>query len=382
MNSFMFGIKIGQITGGGVLAIVLLMLFVYFLATKNRFFTILQEGTYKALEFIGGGAPVFIWSFKGHAVDDEGYLYEKKEVEVVDENGGGKKKKIMWHRNGWGKKDGGFDPIEVSKDINELSERPPGKIVKGFYFTGLHQPHIDEFRWTSQEQRSEKEEGGEIKVVGVFSKKPLDYVTLKYDVYLMIIPGVELRGMVPVVLTMLLTAKIVNLYKPIYRVQKWLETAINEIATSFRPYVRGVKHEIEQPDGKKIEVCGYDFDEMTAYASGEDYSTDEFFKKTQLNAKIEYHWGARITKFGLFSVDPMIKKHAEIAAKPWEAEREVKRLAIEWQRIKDFKDDGRFIKYMETLREMASREGKVVFLPVGDALSLVERWMVGKGGQQ
>lgn len=377
MNELLFGIKIGQITGGGLFVAALFALFIYFLATKNLLFTIVQEGTYKALEFLGGGAPVLIWSFKGHAVDEDGYLYEKKEKKKKDGE-----REMVWYRNGWKKNGVKFEEEELEKPLSELSERPPGKIWKGFFFTGLHRPHIDEFRWTSQEQRSEKEGEGEVKVVGVFSKKPLDYATLKYDVYLMIIPGVELRGMVPAILTLLLTAKIVNLYKPIYRVQKWLETAINETATAFRPYIRNAEREIDQPDGSKLKIRGYDFDEMTAFASGEEYSTDPFFNATQLNAKIEYHWGVRITKLGVFSVDPMIKKHAEIAAKPWEAEREVKRLAMEWQRIKDFKDDGRFIKYMETLRELATQEGKVVFLPVGDALSLVERWISKGGGQQ
>lgn len=65
-------------------------------------------------------------------------------------------------------------------------------------------------------------------------KQTIDYILVKVDVYWAQVKKAEDKKMLPLDVELVLTIRVVNPYKALFRVQNWLETAINRIEPAVR----------------------------------------------------------------------------------------------------------------------------------------------------
>lgn len=71
----------------------------------------------------------------------------------------------------------------------------------------------------------------------------IDYILLRDDVYWAKVDRCEDANLFPLELELLLTIRIINPYKAIFNIQKWLEAVINRIKPFIRQYITGDEYE-------------------------------------------------------------------------------------------------------------------------------------------
>lgn len=358
LEDFLLGIYIG----GGLVAIFAVVVGVFYLIYQlgkhNIVFAFVDEGTAKAIKRFG--------QFKRCVIAYKGYSLNPESLDVTP--------------------DAASFPQKEKKDQRgkERKLRIWPKWLGGLRFVGI--PFVDvvhayNFRWTSFEQtaKEKKEVGGVITGRGesifefVHTEKIIDYIILRDDVYPLVLKEIELEGMVPVDITLLLLIRIKNPYKALFRTQNWLETTENRISSLFRSYIR------KEKDGE-----GMTFEKLTAYAEKmekEDVE-DPFLEETGLGHSLEEEYGVKVKKVGLVSVSASGKRgeaYVAAASKKWEASREVDRLKEEWGKIVEFGEPGLFIRLMEAIEKSSEKPGNWI-IPVGDLRRLVGEFAGKKKG--
>lgn len=156
------------------------------LAKKNLFFTLVEEGTAKAIMSFGGFQKI-IFQYRGKKMTAEGDIKNLPNEEQQE--------------TFWKKQIGGLRWLGI-----------PG--LKSLYVY-------------------KKPQSGEI----VERDRDQDYILLKNDVYLAVVKSAEADEMVPLDVQLLITTQCINPYKALFGVQDWLEMIINRSEATFRQYV-------------------------------------------------------------------------------------------------------------------------------------------------
>ena len=334
MESFLFGVQIGASILTVVLAIFLPIVLVYFLAKNNIFFTIVQEGTAKAILKFGKFHKI-IMIYTGYQLDAN---WEVRSENEKDKNG----------------KDIKFQPKPL---------RIGGLVWVGIPF--VHSVYRYNFTWVSFEQR---EEGGKLveKTVSHTEEK-IDYILVQDDVYYSFIKEAETDGMVPVDVDMLLTIGITNPYKALFRIQNWLEVTFNRAKPALRDFVRKSSFENLIKQG-----------------------ADEFLEGTKVDEALKNEYGVNLKKVGIVNIDPAGDKkaeYAEAATKEWLAQKdhaqiktladaEVDRMDRVYKKIVSYKEAGLFIRMTEALEEAGRGPSNLIF-PFGSIQSMLKGWFEG-----
>lgn len=335
MKEFLAGIYIG-LTFVAIIGIFFgLVILIYFLAKNNIFFTFVQEGTAKVILTFGQFSRAII-SYVGHELNEEWEVVEKKSPKIITELL--KKTKL-----------GGLKPIGIPL---------------------IHSVHAYKFKWASFEQ-IEGQEGVAHKVVP--HEKIIDYILVQDDVYYTFLEKAETKGMVPIDVSMLLTIKIVNVYKALFKVQDWLEATLNQIKPSLREFI-GTREfeELTNPEGKE---------KM-------DGKFKNFLTESKIDEFLKENYGVELRKAEIVTIDPSGErgtKYVEAASKKWEAEKEkdrikiianaeAKRIEKVYDKIQGYGDMGLFIQATEAIKE-AGKSGNLVIFPFGSVQSLLEGWL-------
>lgn len=335
-KEFLSGLKIGF----WIISPLVLFGLVYFLAKVNLFFTFVEEGMAKAIVKFGKFHRIII-SYEGFRLKKDHGL----------------------------KKSGQINYDFLSWLSNKLG-------LDGLRWVGIpfiHSVHTYEFRWTSYEQA---EEGGKLVQRVVVKKKRIDYILLQDDVYYAFIRAAETKDKVPVDVDILLTIRITNPYKALFRVQSWLEATENQLKPVLRSYIakKSFSKLIERMDGKTRSA-----DDLLKWpvetSNGKNVSLDFY---------LDSRYGVRVKKIGFVRIDP-IEKHQEIALKKWEAEREAERIGVianaEADRlqkvvgkIKELGDTGTLIRTLEALEKTGEGQGNTVLFPLGSLKDITKAW--------
>ncbi len=106
--------------------------------------------------------------------------------------------------------------------------------IRWYGFWPLWTIHKYRFRWKSPRPDGTIVDHDEV----------LNSVLLKDFVYAIEIKGAEERDKIPLDITLLLTVRVVNPYKALFKVQDWLELVMNRTAPLFREYV--ARHTYEE----------------------------------------------------------------------------------------------------------------------------------------
>lgn len=171
-----------------------------FFAPRNLFFTGVQEGTAIAIMVGTGARAAFVdakMNLKGFAFDEDWNIVSAGTIR--------RKTESIFEKLGLG----GLASVGIP---------------------GIHRIHEYLFDWSSMLQN------GEIKP----HKESLNYISLRQDIYATRLLEAETgQSMVPVDITLLITAKVINPYKALFRVENWLEFVINRVKVPVRDYVAG-----------------------------------------------------------------------------------------------------------------------------------------------
>ncbi|MBN2197794.1 hypothetical protein JW698_01185 [Candidatus Wolfebacteria bacterium] len=335
MEHFLIGTYIGFGVIGVVVIIFVIIGLVYFLAKNNIIWTLAQEGRVKAIMQFNRFRKL-VMSYEDHVLDPETW--------DIKENVSSKLKKKFFSRLGL-------------------------KLV-GVPF--IHSVYTYPFRWTSFEQG---ENNGVLIQKTISHDELLDYILVQDDVYYSFIREAETRDMVPVDLDLLLTIRIVNPYKALFRVQNWLEATQNQLKPVLRSY-----------------ISDNSFSELIIRKEGLGREAENLLTTRDLGSYLERHYGVRIKKVGIVRIDPSGERgkiYQEAASKQWEAEKEsekirtladveVERIGKVYGKIEEF-PDGLSIKMMETIQAGSEKQGNwIIPFSVQDLF----KGLMNKGGDK
>ena len=212
------------------IAPIVAILIIYFsLASRNRWFTFVKEGTAKIV-VLGDKVVDVLIQFKGYTLDDDWNI-------ILEDT---------WTKNGKTlieKKDKLYEKIgkkevEVKKEEATEPRKEPWHPLGGLRYYGFY-PFKDiyghEFRWTgvTEDNKPDPHPSEEEREKGIL-KEHLDYIMVKDDVYYAILEEAEDVALLPLDLGLLFTIRIVNPYKALFKIENWLETVLNRSRTKVR----------------------------------------------------------------------------------------------------------------------------------------------------
>jgi len=215
------------------------------LAERNLFFTIADEGTAKAV-IVNGKFDRFIMSFMGREFTD-----------VVVEN-----------------------DIATRWDIGEADDveehRAALPFMRGIQWIGFppfNDIHQYKFTWSSLEEVPN--EKGELVKRPVQNSKRIDYVLVQSDIYVTRLEEAECKDKIPLNGNIIFAAKVVNPYKALYRIERWLESVENLLTARMREYFGA--HHYEELIELASNIAGDDSSElMEQFQSLIDFIKDKY----------------------------------------------------------------------------------------------------------
>lgn len=321
MKEFLLGVYIGSGIVGLAATVFALIVLLYFLAKNNLFFTFVEEGTAKAILKYGKFHRI-IMSYEGYDLNDDWDVIPKS----------GKKTRL-----------GGLKWV-------------------GIPF--IHSVYQYNFKWVSFEQ---EEKEGKLVQKAISHEKEIDYIIVQDDIYYTFVREAEAKGMVPLDIDALLTIRVLNPYKALFRVQDWLETTLNQ----FKPVLVGYT-------GQKL------FEELVEAQKQVGDTIHELLKISQIDENLEEDYGIHLKKIGIVNIDPAGergKKYVEAASKEWEAKKEAQRLDNIYKQIEEYGDTGLFLRAIEGIEEASKGPGNLVIFPFGSVKTMFEGWL-GKNRQE
>jgi len=165
-------------------------------------------------------------------------------------------------------------------------------LIRGIRWVGLppfSNVYRYRFSWASLEEQSLNED---LAKKPVFSEKEIDYIFLRSDVYVTKIEKAECADNIPLDAVILIGGRIVNPYKALFGVERWLEASINVIDSRMRSFF-GCKTYVELRSIAEALHSG---------PGATEYSLSIYFKEVM--EQIKEKWGFEISFIQIYSVDP------------------------------------------------------------------------------
>ena len=355
LSAFLNGYYIGLIVLGSLLALAGPIVLVYFLAKKNIFLTIVKEGQAKAIMKFGEFNRM-IMCYQGYAFNEDWDVCQRVTHGMEP------------HINGvYGAIKNSDDEIIETCELRKDPRRVGGLMWVGIPF--IHSVHKYKFQWTSFEQA--EEDGKLIEKKVAHKEEKIDYILVQDDIYYTFLGDAETEELVPVDIELLLTIRIINPYKSLFRVQNWLEAVQNQT----KPALRGFAADRKYADliGKKEEI---------------EREQDEFLSQSGIHSYTERNYGARLKRVGMVSINLSGERgqtYLELSTKQYEADREkeriqtladaeVERISKVYDEITNHGSEGLFIRANEAIEEAGKGPSNLVVFPLEAAKSMVEKW--------
>lgn len=338
MNAFLVGAAVCVVLLGFIgfgLGVVFL---VYFLARNNIFFTIVEEGSAKAI-MRGGEFHHFVLAYRGHSFDKQWNLNPLEEEERTN--------------------------ISGSRRLAKLFGGRGERFFGGIRWLGipfLNTVYEYNFRWTvlRESEPSDDEEGlvkksqmpNSRKWVVSFAKR-LDYIYLRDAIYFNELLGAETAELMPVDIFMLVPMRVRNPYKALFRVHQWLDATLDLIKPSVRYWVAQTPY--KEVVGK-VEVAEHEFDRFLTLTSAQvlEITGESKSQKGPISIS-EYilgRYGILVKRVTFEDVVPP-EEYSRAATKRVEAAQDAERAKAEKERI-------------ETLAQAEANRMQTVYGKVGE----------------
>jgi hypothetical protein len=215
----------------------------------------------------------------------------------------------------------------------------------------------------------------------------LDYVFVKSAVYFTELKEAETKGMVPLNIGLVLTIRIVNPYRALFRTHQWLEFVVSRLGPYIRQYVPAKKLEFE----KFIRVSqGFGSELFQFLGESKEKFTPEDKKRFLAEGKSQKEiedleqagkgilwvlwerFGVDIQSIEFASITTEGKIYEEAAAKKWSAKREKERIEITAQAeanaietvskaIENHGQVGVLTKTLDTINTASNKPGNWIF---------------------
>jgi len=295
------------------------------MAKKDFIFTLVKEGTAKAIMGSGdSGFQRFLWEFKGYKLDDE------------------------WN---------------VLNDTDQPNNKRLKQFLglSGVYFLGipgLHSVHKYKFRWNSLKQAPDsttKEAGG---IYFTSHDEELDYIILQQDVYYARIESAEDKNMVPLNFDVTLPIRINNPYKALFVAQEWLEMTWGIVLPALRRFVAkqewgDLSQRIQDKEKDFIKDIIQEFNNLDN-SFGVEIASDKFriIRISPAGKRAEMYEAAATKQYEAEQKAKEIKVLAE-------AERD--RIDKVYGKIEEFKELGQIVLHLESFVKAANSSGNMIF---------------------
>lgn len=192
--------------------------------------------------------------------------------------------------------------------------------------------------------------------------KWIDYILLRDDVYWAKVDRCEDANLFPLELELLLTIRIINPYKAIFNIQKWLETVINRLKPFIRQYITGDEYEqwIKKKQKLGIELrnfCNKDLQDE----DGNPIKDEDGNPIKAVLSEFRASYGVDLRKIEVKAINPpegyrertIAPYLAKLAKKKTviDAEAEAKRIEKVFGTIESFGDLGKLIRTLEAVEK-------------------------------
>jgi hypothetical protein len=346
MESFLIGIFLGGILVGFAVFIFGVIGGVYLLAKHDLFWTFVEEATAKAIMKFNA-SPKIIMQYENCELDNNG--------DVVLRDSKKPKRKSLF---------GGLKWVGIP---------------------GIYSVYAYRFTWATVKPQEKEEK--QIERRG----ETIKHIFVKDYVYLAEIKGAETASLVPLDVSFLVTTRVINPYKALFRVHDWVNVIVSRIEAYFRQFVSGIEYEdliaqSQQMGGQIMAALGktgmLEFDEELP-----DGTT-----KHRLGKFLE-DYGIKVKNIEMRDIDPVGENKKiimEAATRKWVADRDLLQISIladaESQRIdkvytkiKEHGEEGLAIRMLESIDKAGEKPGNWI-VPFGSAQQLIQSMFKPKNG--
>lgn len=176
------------------------------LAERNLFWTFVEEGTAKAI-IVNGRFTSCVMSFSGHMFAADGTNPPAVQAD-------------------------GWNIVPFDPSVHHRRYLPLLRNIRWIGFPPFSDAYAYGFSWTSLEE--ELENSDDIKKKFHYSDKTIDYVLVQDDIYVTQVKEAECKDNIPLDAIILIGGRIVNPYKALFKVERWLESTANRIGADVR----------------------------------------------------------------------------------------------------------------------------------------------------
>lgn len=323
-------------------------------ASKNFIWTIVKEGTCKAVMTADGAA------FRKFRLQFRGYNFkgnQEENIEGVDEWD------IVDYNEKTAKRRGGL--IDTLKDKFGL------RGIKILGLPGFFSVYVYSFRGLSVTQSKE----GIIK----FERKDetTDYIDLRDMVIRAIVAEAEDKDYIPLTIVLALRFRIINPYKTLFHTEssEWLDMMLNMVLPVFRKHVgkeawKVIQMDIEEKSkegatetngAKKSSFIQNFMDELGEKRTKTDQETQDETDES-IEDTLSGRYGLELKTSKILNIDPEGEVAGDIrkaSIKKFAADREIERMEKEYGKVREFGALGEMIRRLEAL-ERVGASGKLI----------------------
>ena len=394
---------------------ILLPIILKWLAERNIFFTLVNEGEWKAV-IRAGAFHHGIMAYKGFTEDENGNIKEVKKGDIK-EDGNGDIKDISQSSQSHGHKGHNQNLFfKIASTLGDIIANTLGNIKDIFrsFFKTLFKiannlfrrnlggirwlgiPYVNQiykynFRWVVTrgiEVSKDKPEDGFVNQVklpngqwAVSFSKQLDYIYLRDASYLAVLEDAETKeSFMPVSIYAVVTLRVLNPYKALFRVDKWLDVTLFAIESALRSWT--ARHTYEEIIQKK---------EVLEHQADTDFLLSLTEKGLPLTEYIQSRYGIQIKRIQFLEVE-LPEEFRKQATAQSAAKREAERIATlrdaEYERFKKIAqaveekgEVGQMVFAGETIKDASKGQATTIFAPFG-ALQDLLKGMIGKKGEK
>ncbi len=263
MDGAMFGLAVGGLFVALFVLYYALALVIRLLAEQNIFWTLVREGTAKAIMY-NNRFMFCIMSFAGHTFKGDTKDPPEDMVEKWD---------VVPYRPGMRSR----RYLPLLRNIRWIGLPP---------FTDAHRYR---FSWTSLEEETADKSKKDDRFH--YSDKIIDYILLQDDVYVTHIKEAECADNIPLNAVLLIGGRIVNPYRALFNVERWLEATSNRVNSKMRDFFGGRTY-------VQIRTLA----DTTAEGDSSPHILYDYFK--EVVQYVEEHWGFHISFVRILEVNP------------------------------------------------------------------------------
>ncbi|MBU2219209.1 hypothetical protein KKG15_01835 [Patescibacteria group bacterium] len=342
MNEFLLGLEIGGIFLGIIAVVAGIITTISILAKHNLFWTFVEEGTARAIMKFDGFHK-FVMQYENCKLDEKTW-----DISVCGPD--------------------------------EPKERSLFGGLKWVGIPGIKSVYQYRFTWATVKAQKEEREQVERRT------EMIKHIFVKDYVYLGEIKGAETKSLVPLDIDFLITTRVINPYKSLFRVHDWVNVVTSRIEAYFRQFVSLLEY--EELISRKQQMGG---EIMKALGETGMLESDEELPDGEIKhhpGKFLEDYGIKVKNIEMRDIEPVGENKKiiqEAATKKWVAgkqydqvlilaDAEIERIGRVYTKIKSFGEEGLAIRTLESIDKAGEKQGNWI-IPFGSIKDMISGFL-------